>query len=74
MGEEYEEGTEVTITATAEDGYTFVNWSNGSTESSISISVSENINLEATFEELPKYQVTLNDPEGGEISDQVDQF
>ena len=67
-GGEYEEGTEVTITATAEDGYTFVNWSNGSTESSISISVSENINLEATFEELPKYQVTLNDPEGGEIS------
>ena len=67
-GGEYEEGTEVTITATAEEGYTFVNWSNGSTESSISISVSENINLEATFEELPKYQVTLNDPEGGEIS------
>ena len=30
-GGEYEEGTEVTITATAEDGYTFVNWSNGST-------------------------------------------
>ncbi len=67
-GGEYEEGTEVTITAIAEEGYSFVSWSNGSTESSISISVSENINLEATFEELPKYQVTLNDPEGGEIS------
>ena len=36
---EYEEGTEVTLTATPSEGYRFTGWSDGSTEESITITL-----------------------------------
>ena len=46
-------GTEVTLTATANDGYKFVNWTKGgeqvSTEATYSLTVTENVDLVANF-------------------------
>ena len=53
-GGEYEAGESVTITATANVGYRFVNWTKGSevfsTESVHTFTVSEDLNLTANFE------------------------
>ena len=48
-GGEYEEGTEVTITATPNEGYEFQRWSDGSTQESITISIDKDINISANF-------------------------
>ena len=48
-GGEYSEGTEVSITATPDDGYEFVFWSDGSTESTRVITASEDLTLTASF-------------------------
>ena len=48
-GGTYEEGTSVTVTATPNPQYIFTGWSNGSTETSITITVSSNTTIEATF-------------------------
>ena len=46
----YEEGTTLDITAVPDEGYHFVAWSDGNTEASRTITVSDNINIEASFE------------------------
>lgn len=48
-GGTYAAGTEVTITATANSGYTFSKWSDGNTSASRKITVDENISLQAQF-------------------------
>ena len=67
-GGEYNEGTEVTLTATAGEGYEFSGWSDGSTEESITITLSEDTTLEALFELIPVYTLTVTSTEGGSIS------
>ena len=53
-GGEYEEGTEVTITATPDDGYGFIGWEgNESTESSLTVVLEANTTLNALFGQLP---------------------
>ena len=44
------EGTVFTATATANDGYRFVDWSNGETNATISVTVSSDLTLTANFE------------------------
>ena len=51
-GGAYEEGTQLTLTASPDDGYQFISWSNGSTEAFLNISVNDNIALQANFEIL----------------------
>ena len=68
-GGEYEEGTEVTITATPEEGYEFTGWSDGSTDESITFSLNSNLNIEATFQRLPFVSIserysTINESTG----------
>ena len=46
----YDEGTSVTITANPNDGYVFTGWSDGSTNSEISLTLNSNISLSASFE------------------------
>ena len=58
-GGEYAEGKSVVITAIAEEGYQFVNWSNGSTENPITITVNSDQVLSASFEEV-RYNLTLS--------------
>ena len=50
-GGTYDEGTEVTITATPEEGYEFVGWEGSdSTEASLTLNIEANISIEANFE------------------------
>ena len=67
-GGEYNEGTEVTLTATADDGYRFTVWSDGSTEESITITLSEDTSIEAIFEMIPIFNLTIKESQGGTIS------
>ena len=46
---EYNEGTEVTLTATASEGYRFTGWSDGSTEESITITLNSDTTITANF-------------------------
>ena len=48
-GGEYSEGTEVSITATPDEGYEFIFWSDGSTESTRVLTASEDLILTASF-------------------------
>ena len=74
----YEEGEEATVTATANEGYRFVNWTkNGaefSKEAEFTFTVKEDLELTANFEEIPPvvvetYTVSLavNNPAWGNV-------
>ena len=54
------ENTVVTLNAVANTGYRFVNWSNGLTNDTISITVVSDTTLTANFEAIPTYTVTTN--------------
>ena len=49
---EYNEGTEVTITATANECYKFTEWSDGDVNNPRTISLNSDLNLNANFESL----------------------
>ncbi len=50
-GGTYDEGTEVTITATPDEGYEFIGWEGSdSTEASLTLNIEANISIEANFE------------------------
>ena len=67
---EYEEGAAVTLVATANEGYEFVNWTKGeevvSTEATYTFTITENVALVANFQEVVAATITweLN---GGEF-------
>ena len=67
---EYEEGATVTLEATANEGYEFVNWTKGeevvSTEATYTFTITENVALVANFQEVVAATITweLN---GGEV-------
>ena len=65
---EYNEGTEVTLTATPNEGYRFTSWSDGSTAESITITLSEDTSIEALFELIPVYTLSVTYGEGGSVS------
>ena len=52
-----------------DEGYRFIGWSDGSTEESITITLSEDTTLEALFELIPVYTVTVT-AEGGVLQEQ----
>ena len=47
------EGTQVSITATPDNGYSFLGWSNGFVDNPITLNINTNIQINANFEELP---------------------
>ena len=51
-GGEYEEGTEVTITATADGCYIFTSWSDGNTSPQRTVNINGDQNITANFESL----------------------
>ena len=57
----YDSGTDVTLTATAQDGYEFLNWTlpNGSTSGGAQLNVTADVNKEiiANFRRIPVYSV-----------------
>ena len=58
-GSTYEYETEVTLTATANDGCEFVSWSNGSKENPLTITMEENTELTANFRAILPTSITL---------------
>ncbi len=59
----YEEGATATIEAKANEGYVFVEWSDGNTENPREITVTGDLTLTAEFEQepiiIPTYQLTI---------------
>ena len=60
---EYISGSEAILTATPKEGYHFVRWSDGNTNATRTITVTENITLTAEFE-INVYDVTLTAENG----------
>ena len=68
-GGTYDEGTEVSITATANEGYRFTGWEgNNSTNESLTITLNADQTLQAQFEIIPIYTLTVTTTEGGTVS------
>ncbi|MGC6421690.1 MAG: InlB B-repeat-containing protein [Flavobacteriaceae bacterium] len=68
-GGTYDEGTEVTIIATANEGYRFTGWEgSNSTIDSLSLILNSNQTILAQFELIPIYTLTLTASEGGTVS------
>ena len=69
-GGDYAEGKSVTITATANAEYQFINWSNGSTQNPITVTVMADQVLTANFAKV-KYGLTLTTQGEGSISEEL---
>ncbi len=67
-GGEYQEGTELTLTATANEGYAFTGWSDGNQDNPRTITVTENATFTAEFTTV--HTITLV-AENGTISGAV---
>ena len=68
-GGTYSQGTQVSITATPSSGFTFSQWSNGSTTNPITVTLNSNTNLSATFAAIINtYTLTVSAAEGGTVS------
>ena len=68
-GGTYDEGTEVTITATPSEGYRFSGWEgNDSTSENLIITLNSNQTYQALFELIPIYTLTITTSEGGTVS------
>lgn len=63
----YNDGTEVEILATPNDGYRFTGWSDGVSENSRTVTMNSDIALNANFE-LIIYTLTVVASEGGSVS------
>ena len=71
-GGTYNYGTQVILTATADEHYHFVRWNDGNTEATRQITVTENKIYSAVFE-LDKFLVTFRNDDGTELkSDEVE--
>ena len=68
-GGAYDEGTEVTIIATPNEGYVFAGWEGSDTENnSIIITLNSNINISASFEEIETFDLKLRSEFANEIN------
>ena len=68
-GGTYDEGTEVTITATPAEGYEFIGWEgNSSTSESLTVTLSSNQTYKALFELIPLVTLSITAGEGGTVT------
>ena len=70
LGGSYSQGKSVSITATPNSEFVFVNWSNGSTENPISITVNSNQTVTANFEKR-KYPLTITIQGEGTVTEEI---
>ncbi len=61
VGGTYDAGTIVKVSATAETGWKFVGWSDGASGSAnpLTVTMTKNMEITATFEEIPAEKLTL---------------
>jgi hypothetical protein len=72
----YDEGTVVNLTAEAEDGYRFVDWSGdvstiaNANDATTTVTVNDNYEITANFEAIPpdKYSLTVHSTAGGSVT------
>ncbi|MDA9658717.1 InlB B-repeat-containing protein [Flavobacteriaceae bacterium] len=65
-GGDFEEGTEVTITATANEGYRFTGWEGSdSTSESLTVTLNSDQTYQALFELVPVYTLSVTASAGG---------
>jgi len=69
-GGSYNEGSSTSITATPNSEYVFVNWSNGSTDNPLSVTVNSNQTITANFEKR-KYPLTISITGSGTVSEKI---
>jgi len=69
-GGSYTQGQSVSVTATPESEYVFVNWSNGSTDNPLSVTVNSNQTITANFEKR-KYPLTITIQGEGTVREEV---
>lgn len=69
-GGTYEEGSTVNITATPNSEYVFQNWSNGSTDNPLTVTVNQNITITANFVKR-KYPLTINIQGEGTVREEI---
>ena len=75
QGGTFNEGTDVTITASANEGYRFTGWEgNSSTSESLTITLNSNQTYLAIFELIPIYTLTVTTGEGGTVSSEGGEF
>lgn len=68
-GGTYQEGEQVSISATPKTGYRFAHWSDGNTDNPRTIVLTQDTVLTAIFDEIPTYAVSLScDAEQGTVS------
>ena len=68
-GGTYDEGTEVNITATPNEGYSFVRWDGvEDTNNEITVLISSNTTVVAIFQVITQFTVTISASEGGTVS------
>lgn len=69
-GTSFDAGTAVKLKAVPQNGYKFTGWTGGVTGSTdtITVVVNANLNITAGFATLPKYNLTINQSNGGAIT------
>ena len=68
-GGSFASGTQVSITATPNSGYSFSGWSNGSTANPLTVTLNSNTTVTANFQVIVNsYTLTVSAGEGGSVS------
>ena len=67
-GGTFASGTQVSITATPNSGYSFSGWSNGSTANPLTVTLNSNTSITANFQVIiNSYTLTVSSGEGGSV-------
>ena len=68
-GGTFSSGTQVSLTATPNSGYSFSSWSNGSTANPLTVTLNSNTSITANFQVIVNsYTLTLTAGEGGSVN------
>ena len=69
-GGTFDDGTSVSVTASADEGYEFIGWEGSDeTTNNISITLNTDTSLNALFRALVQYTLTITAGEGGNVTD-----
>ena len=74
-GGTFSQGTQVSITATPSEGYSFSGWSNGSSDNPLSVTLNSNTSVTANFQVIVNsYTLTVTAGEGGNVSSEGGEY
>ena len=73
-GGTFASGTQVSLTATPNAGYSFSGWSNGSTTNPLTVTLNSNTTITANFQVIVSYTLTVSAGEGGSVSSEGGEY